>query len=232
MTATPLPEVPRPTPSIPFNLYFHGLDKPHWSAETDGFKQDPDAAEKARKSRLLVAGARRRNIASLHDSIKRLDKAVNELSSLDETGFADVAAQHIDRRLAHTVSLCRTVLADINSAADAYRGAELQAATPPPAPAAPDRERFDIQCEEHDFAGSTDLDAVLAHQLLHDDADDLAEREAEDLDAAADARAVDQVVTALAARTAAGETESFPTPADIAKGTATPIRRHDVWPPR
>jgi hypothetical protein len=209
MSASPMPESARPSVSIPFNLYFHGLDKPHWSAEIDGFNADPALAERARKTRLLVAGARRRNIASLHDSIRRLDKAVNELSSLDETGFADAAAQHIDRRLAHTVSLCRTILADINGAVDAYRDDEQAATTPPPA----------------DDAGAEDI--------AEREAEDIAEREAEDLDAAADARAVDQVVTALAARVAAVDfDESYPTPADIARGTVTPIRHHEVWPPQ
>lgn len=244
MSATPMPESAQPLVSIPFNLYFHGLDKPHWSAETDGFRPDPDAQRLAQKSRVLVAGARRRKIAALHDSIKRLDKAVFALQDLDETGFTDVAAEHIDRRLANTVSQCRSVLADINAAVDAYRTDEIASATPPAK--ADDRDLQDLvtaaklndvelkdasheyHCEAHGFHAYNDPEAGWAHDEEH-------EREAEDLDAAADARATDQVITALAGRTAAAppsEAGSYPTPADIAKGTATPIRRHDVWPPR
>ncbi|WDF32218.1 hypothetical protein PTW37_10060 [Arthrobacter agilis] len=236
MSASPLPESARPPVSIPFNLYFHGLDKPHWSAETDGFRPDPDAQRLAEKSRVLVAGARRRKLASLHDSIKRLDKAVFALQDLDETGFSDVAAEHIERRLANTVSQCRSLLADINIAVDAYRTDEVAAATPP-------AEGDDVElkdagheyhCEEHGFHAYNDPDAGWQHDEEHRDAEDLAEREAEELEAEADARAADQVITALAARTAdaAVDAEAFPTPADIAKGTVTPIRKHEVWPPR
>ncbi|OUM44185.1 hypothetical protein CI784_07030 [Arthrobacter agilis] len=254
-----MPESARPPMSIPFNLYFHGLDKPHWSAETDGFRPDPEAQRLAEKSRVLVAGARRRKVAALHDSIKRLDKAVFALQDLDETGFTDVAAGHIERRLANTVSQCCSLLADINAAVDAYRTDEVAAATPPavvedrklqdPATSLSALDDVEVQdagheyhCEEHGFHAHDDPDAADHHEDLAADAADLAEREAEDLDAAADARATDQVITALAARTAATMTtfdqaaealaNSFPTPADIAKGTVTPIRKHEVWPPR
>ncbi|MHA7145476.1 hypothetical protein ACX80U_12235 [Arthrobacter sp. TmT3-37] len=211
MSATPMPKSAQPLVSIPFNLYFHGLDKPHWSAETDGFRPDPDAQRRAEKSRQVAGSARRRRVATLHDSIKRLEKAVYGLSELDETGFTDVAAQHLERRLANTVSHCRSLLGDIAAAVDTYRTMEVASATPP----------------------SSDSDLQWEHDQHQREEEELAASEADDL--AADARAADQVITALAARTAKAvpsETDSFPTPADIAKGAVTTIRRNNVWPPQ
>lgn len=208
MTATSLPDSARTIPSLPRSLYLDAQDRPHWSKVEDSV----EGKRKASSRRNVEITRRRQMLAAIHDSLHHLRAAATAVGNLDRNGLTLAAADNMQLSLEHTAASIELLVADMRLAAANYATAEVAASRPSPVDA---EGQWGYWCAEHDFR-TRERAAADDHEAVHEDAEELAEREADDLEAAADARAADQVVTALSARTAAA-TAVHLTPADVAR---------------